>query len=77
MPPTISPTTSHRGAFSVQTDADGGIAVVPHPADPAPSPLLANVPGALRHRGDASRTCLRDAIRWPSTSRSPASPTCC
>ncbi|ACU71682.1 molybdopterin oxidoreductase [Catenulispora acidiphila DSM 44928] len=59
--PTTSPTTSHWGAFSVRPDAeaDGGIAVLPHPADPAPSPLLANVPGALRHRTRVRRPAVR------------------
>jgi biotin/methionine sulfoxide reductase len=42
-------TTSHWGAFSVAVGADGGLAVTPHPADPAPSPLLGNVAGAVTH----------------------------
>ncbi|GAA2011042.1 molybdopterin guanine dinucleotide-containing S/N-oxide reductase [Catenulispora yoronensis] len=54
-----SPTTSHWGAYSVRTAADGGIAVQPHPADPAPSPLLGNVPGALRHRTRVARPAVR------------------
>ena len=55
------PTTSHWGAYLVRRDAaaDGGIAVLPHPADPAPSPLLGNVAGALRH---PTRVC-RPAVR--------------
>jgi biotin/methionine sulfoxide reductase len=44
-----SPTTSHWGAYSVRPDGAGGIEVIPHPQDPAPSPLLGNVPGSLRH----------------------------
>ncbi|WP_370357313.1 molybdopterin-dependent oxidoreductase [Catenulispora sp. MAP12-49] len=65
----VSPTTSHWGAFGVRagagadTDADthtdAGITVVPHPADPAPSPLLANIPGALRHRTRVRRPAVR------------------
>lgn len=54
------PTTSHWGAFSVRTDADGGIAeVLPHPADPAPSPLLGNVAGALAHPTRVRRPAIR------------------
>ncbi|WP_194915825.1 molybdopterin-dependent oxidoreductase [Catenulispora rubra] len=63
-PSTTFPTTSHWGAYSVRVDdadvaADGGIAVLPHPADPAPSPLLGNVPGALRHRTRVTRPAVR------------------
>jgi biotin/methionine sulfoxide reductase len=54
-----SPTTSHWGAFHVRTDADGGLTVLPHPADPAPSPLLGNVAGALRHRTRVERPAVR------------------
>jgi len=54
------PTTSHWGAFSVRVDAEGGIAeVFPHPADPAPSPLLGNVAGALAHRSRVRRPAIR------------------
>jgi biotin/methionine sulfoxide reductase len=49
MTPTV-PTTSHWGAFGVRVAPDGELTVVPHPADPAPSPLLGNVADALRHR---------------------------
>lgn len=55
------PTTSHWGAYLVHRDvsAEGGIAVLPHPADPAPSPLLGNVAGALRHRTRVRRPAAR------------------
>jgi biotin/methionine sulfoxide reductase len=43
----------------VRKEADGGIAVLPHPADPAPSPLLGNVAGALRHRTRVRRPAIR------------------
>ena len=56
---TGSPTTSHWGAFHVGADADGGLTVLPHPADPAPSPLLGNVAGALRHRTRVERPAVR------------------
>jgi biotin/methionine sulfoxide reductase len=55
------PTTSHWGAYLARPDAtaEGGIAVLPHPADPAPSPLLGNVAGALRHRTRVRRPAVR------------------
>ncbi|GLZ13364.1 biotin sulfoxide reductase [Actinomadura sp. NBRC 104425] len=46
---TWTTTTSHWGAHRVRPVPGGGLQVAPHPADPAPSPLLGNVPGALRH----------------------------
>jgi biotin/methionine sulfoxide reductase len=54
-----SPTTSHWGAFSVRVEPDGGLSVLPHPADPAPSPLLGNVAGAQRHRTRIARPAIR------------------
>ncbi|EOD66585.1 hypothetical protein, partial [Amycolatopsis vancoresmycina] len=39
----MKPSTSHWGAFSAEVDADGRLRVEPHPADPAPSPLLGNL----------------------------------
>jgi len=56
------PTTSHWGAYLVRPDgtADGGgITVLPHPADPAPSPLLGNVAGALHHPTRVRRPAVR------------------
>ena len=47
---TATPTTSHWGAYSVRVENDEIIEVIPHPADPDPSPLLAGVAGAARHR---------------------------
>ncbi|WP_432988320.1 molybdopterin-dependent oxidoreductase [Dactylosporangium sp. CA-233914] len=43
-----TPTTSHWGAYRVTAGA-GGLAVAPHPADPAPSPLLGNVADGVTH----------------------------
>jgi biotin/methionine sulfoxide reductase len=57
--PSTTPSTSHWGAYRVRTDAAGGIAVLPHPADPAPSPLLGNVASALRHRTRVHRPAIR------------------
>ncbi|HEY3867908.1 MAG TPA: molybdopterin-dependent oxidoreductase [Actinocrinis sp.] len=53
------PTTSHWGAYRVRRDAGGDITVLPHPADPAPSPLLGNVAGALRHETRVRRPAVR------------------
>ncbi|GJF34531.1 biotin transporter BioY [Kitasatospora sp. NE20-6] len=54
-----TPTTSHWGAFRVRTGPGGALAVEPHPADPSPSPLLAGVPGALRHPTRVARPAVR------------------
>ena len=53
------PTTSHWGAYRVQAEPDGEIVVTPHPDDPAPSPLLGNIPGALRHATRVRRPAVR------------------
>jgi biotin/methionine sulfoxide reductase len=53
------PTTSHWGAYRVQAGPDGEIVVTPHPEDPAPSPLLGNIPGALRHATRVRRPAVR------------------
>jgi biotin/methionine sulfoxide reductase len=53
------PTTSHWGAYGVRQLPDGQIAVTAHPADPAPSPLLGNVPGGLRHATRVARPAVR------------------
>jgi biotin/methionine sulfoxide reductase len=46
---TVIPTTSHWGAYGLRV-VDGEIVeVVPHPADPDPSPLLGGVASAARH----------------------------
>jgi biotin/methionine sulfoxide reductase len=44
-----SPTTSHWGAYRVHHTGTDRIEVSPHPDDPAPSPLLGNIAGSLRH----------------------------
>jgi biotin/methionine sulfoxide reductase len=53
------PTTSHWGAYLARPTADGGVEVTAHPADPAPSPLLGNVPGGLRHPTRVARPAVR------------------
>ena len=53
------PTTSHWGAFGVRTGAGGRVEVAPHPADPAPAPLLGNVAGGLRHPTRVARPAVR------------------
>ncbi|WP_432827412.1 molybdopterin-dependent oxidoreductase [Dactylosporangium sp. CA-092794] len=44
----MTTTTSHWGAYRV-TAGPAGLEVAPHPADPAPSPLLGNVAGGVTH----------------------------
>ena len=53
------PTTSHWGAFGVRARPGGDIEVTAHPDDPAPSPLLGNVPGGLRHATRVARPAIR------------------
>jgi biotin/methionine sulfoxide reductase len=65
-PPDVSPLSSarglphssHWGAFSVLL-RDGGIEVKPHPGDPAPSPLLDNIPASVAHRARIARPMVR------------------
>ncbi|WP_329129913.1 molybdopterin-dependent oxidoreductase [Streptomyces sp. NBC_01476] len=56
---TVTPTTSHWGAFGVRRDAEGTVHAVPHPADPSPSPLLRGVPGSLHHPTRVLRPAAR------------------
>jgi biotin/methionine sulfoxide reductase len=56
---TVVPTTSHWGAHGVRVVDDEIVEVVPHPTDPDPSPLLAGVVGAARHRTRVLRPALR------------------
>ncbi|MFI5586152.1 molybdopterin-dependent oxidoreductase [Amycolatopsis sp. NPDC051758] len=55
----MKPSTSHWGAFSAEVDTDGRLRVVPHPADPAPSPLLGNLAAALDHPSRVTRPAVR------------------
>jgi biotin/methionine sulfoxide reductase len=52
------PHSSHWGAFSVSL-RDGGVEVVPHPRDPAPSSLLGNIPASVAHRARIARPMVR------------------
>src|SRR5689334_11527670 len=52
------PHSSHWGAFSVLLRGDG-IEIVPHPGDPAPSPLLGNIPASLSHRARIAQPMVR------------------
>jgi biotin/methionine sulfoxide reductase len=54
----LLPHSAHWGAFSVRPRADA-IEIVPHPRDPAPSPLLGNLPAALTHRARIARPAVR------------------
>jgi biotin/methionine sulfoxide reductase len=53
------PNASHWGAFSVRAEPGGLVEVTPHPSDPAPSPLLGNIAGALRHATRVARPAVR------------------
>ena len=59
LPPGTSPSASHWGAFGVRRDRRGGLEILPHPADPAPSPLLAGVAGSLDHPTRVRRPAVR------------------
>ena len=52
------PHSSHWGAFSVLVK-DRDIEVVPHPRDPAPSPILGNLPAAVSHKARIARPMIR------------------
>jgi biotin/methionine sulfoxide reductase len=52
------PHSCHWGAFSVRVN-DGRIEILPHPRDPDPSPLLANIPAAVAHRARIARPMIR------------------
>src|ERR1700722_15569157 len=54
----LPPHSSHWGAFAVRR-GESGIEIVPHPCDPAPSPLLGNLPAALTHRARIARPAVR------------------
>lgn len=52
------PHSTHWGAFSAHEDA-GRLIVTPHPDDPDPSPLLRNIPSALRHQARIAQPMVR------------------
>ncbi len=52
------PHSCHWGAFSVSA-RDGGIEIAPHPDDPDPSALLANIPAAVAHKARIARPMIR------------------
>src|SRR5215470_6189385 len=52
------PHSSHWGAFSARL-RDGTVEIVPHPHDPAPSPLLGNIPASVSHRARIARPMVR------------------
>ncbi|HEX3954372.1 MAG TPA: molybdopterin-dependent oxidoreductase [Stellaceae bacterium] len=53
------PHSAHWGAFSVRRHDGREIEIVPHPDDPAPSPLLANLPASVDHRARIARPVIR------------------
>jgi len=53
--------TSHWGAFTPDVDGRGEVtAVHPTPLDPAPSPILQNLVGSLRHRLRVPQPMVRE-----------------
>lgn len=52
------PNSTHWGAFTAISDG-GRLRVEPHPLDPDPSPLLANIPDALDHPARVARPAIR------------------
>jgi biotin/methionine sulfoxide reductase len=56
--PRPKPHSSHWGAFSAYQE-NGELVVLPHPNDPDPSPLLDNIPGALRHAARVTQPMVR------------------
>lgn len=52
------PHSTHWGAFSAHERA-GHLIVMPHPDDPDPSPLLQNIPSALRHPARIAQPMVR------------------
>src|SRR5437870_2439095 len=57
-PTRLLPHSSHWGAFSVRPKGRE-IEIVPHPADPAPSALLANIPASVSHKARIARPMAR------------------
>ncbi|HEX4356036.1 MAG TPA: molybdopterin-dependent oxidoreductase [Pseudonocardia sp.] len=52
------PNSSHWGAFTAAEDGDR-LRIEPHPLDPDPSPLLANLTDAVHHRARVARPAVR------------------
>ncbi|MFJ8813395.1 molybdopterin-dependent oxidoreductase [Amycolatopsis thermoflava] len=55
----LRPSTSHWGAFSAGLDENGRLQVAAHPEDPAPSPLLGNLPSALTNPNRIAAPAIR------------------
>ncbi len=54
----MHPHAAHWGVFRAGW-RNGALVVEPHPGDPAPSPMLQNFPGALRHRARIAQPMVR------------------
>lgn len=52
------PHSSHWGTFLATADGDR-VGVRPHPDDPDPAPILANIPGSARHGSRVARPTIR------------------
>ncbi len=55
---TPTPHSSHWGAFSVLR-RNNGIGILPHPRDPDPAILLANIPASITHRARVAAPMAR------------------
>lgn len=53
------PNSSHWGVFLAR-EAESGIEVTPSPRDPAPSPVLGNIAGAVRHQARVAQPVVRE-----------------
>lgn len=58
--PQAVPHSAHWGAFSARWDGND-VAIEPYPGDPAPSPILDNFRGALRHEARIRKPMVRRA----------------
>ncbi|MPY92550.1 MAG: molybdopterin-dependent oxidoreductase [Acidimicrobiia bacterium] len=55
----LVPHSSHWGAFGVRVEDGRVVDVVPHPADPDPSPLLGNIASAVAHAARVATPAVR------------------
>ncbi|MFV2196254.1 molybdopterin-dependent oxidoreductase [Nocardiopsis sp. LOL_012] len=62
MSATSHPTSAHWGSYRVLVDDGRVVGVRPDPEDPAPSPVMANTPGAQHHASRVARPAVRR--RW-------------
>ncbi|GAB2520244.1 molybdopterin-dependent oxidoreductase [Nocardiopsis aegyptia] len=58
----VYPTSAHWGGYQVVVEDGRVVGVRPDPDDPAPSPIIANTPGAQHHPSRVARPAVRR--RW-------------